>query len=162
MRGAPAERQQSIWLLPPQSPPAPRTGWNVHRHSCLTLHGHVLFASESQYQRHKRCYFWKEEGFQNWKCRWTALPSREETSGLAVVINWVSCFSLSKNFVQRGNMLVIVLHYVVFPRESREFPRFGASVVLCFKKTISRQKNRLFSFTSLWKSKLREVISWHG
>ena len=103
-----------------------------------------------------------KEGFQNWKCRWTVLPSREETSGLAVVINWVSCFSLSKSFVQQGNMLVIVLLCVVFPREPREFPRFGASVVLCFKKTISRQKNLLFSFTSLWKSKVREVISWHS
>ena len=50
-------------------------------------------------------------------------------------------------------MPVIILLYVVFPREPREFPRFGASLVLCFKKTISRQKNLLFSFTSSEKVK---------
>lgn len=47
MRCAPTERQPCMRLLPPQSRPAPRTGWNLRVHSRLTLFGHAVFASES-------------------------------------------------------------------------------------------------------------------
>lgn len=52
-----------------------------------------------------------------------------------------------------GNIFI----YVLFPRE---FIKFGDFTV--FFKDHLKEKGWLFSFTSLWKSKMRKAISWHG